>query len=333
MANKTAKSVAHVLLNEIIPRHSCPQVIISDRGTEFVNAVISCLTEQMRVSHIRTSPYHPQSNGKTERFHRYVNDSLAKYSHKEPHDWDKYIPSMLMAYRTITNETTEKSPFLVLYGRDPILPIDTLIQPKLKYFGDDFVPICLQRMHHVYLDAKENIRKMQEKNQRLANKNARPEEFQPGDAVHYYDISYSQNNDQSQKLQSKFKPFYRIIKRNGPVNYKIKHQITGATKNVHQKDLKRVDPSECWQKQYEKYSELTAHKQAPENNNRRIMPPRLAKVSAPLSDPETQSDLKDSEKVPPLRLARTTQGWQIQDEPMEIDSIVLFSLKITSPLI
>ena len=84
LRNKTALAVADVILNEIIPRHSCPKTIISDRGTEFVNAVIEYLIQKMRIAHIKTSAYHPQSNGKTERFHRYMNDSLAKYSHKEP---------------------------------------------------------------------------------------------------------------------------------------------------------------------------------------------------------------------------------------------------------
>jgi transposase InsO family protein len=338
LKNKSAKSVAEVLLNEVIPRHGCPQTIISDRGTEFVNAVIGDLTRQLRVAHIRTSPYHPQSNGKTERFHRYMNDCLAKYSHREPRDWDLYIPTMLMAYRVITNETTEKSPFLFMYGRDPVLPIDTLLQPKLKYMGDDYVPTTLQRLHHVFLDAKQNIRATQDTNQRLANKNSKQETFSPGDAVHYYDISYSQNQEQTPKLQSKWKPFWRIVEQTGPVNYKIRHQVTGVTKNVHQKDLKKVDPSDCWEKQYESYSDFTTKKADPSEMPRRQVLPRLAKISAPLSDPTVVHQNPDdnvaqsgqtNDVIQPLRLQRTTDGWKVQDddpEDMDVSCIILYTL-------
>ena len=260
------------MLNEIIPRHSCPQTIISDRGTEFVYAVIGHLIDKMRIVHIKTSPYHPQSNGKTERLHRYMNDSLAKYSHKEPNDWDKYIPAMLMAYRTITNESTDKSPFLIMHGRDPVLPIDTLLQPQLRYMGDDYVPTMLQRIHNVYVDAKDNIRNTQMRNQELANKRAKLDVFEPGDPVYYFDISYSQNQAHSTKLQSRWKPFYRIVKRTGPVNYQIRHKVSGATKNVHVKDLKGMDPSNCWDKQYNRYSDLTRHKPDVKPEQRRKIP-------------------------------------------------------------
>jgi hypothetical protein len=245
---------------------------------------------------------------------------------------------MLMAYRVITNETTEKSPFLVMYRRDPVLPIDTLLQPKLKYMGDDYVPTTLQRLHHVFLDAKQNIRATQDTNQRLANKNSKQETFSPGDAVHYYDISYSQHMEQTPKLQSKWKPFWRIVEQTGPVNYKIRHQVTGVTKNVHQKDLKKVDPSDCWEKQYESYSDFTTKKADPPEMPRRQVLPRLAKISAPLSDPTVVHQNPDdnvalsgqtNDVIQPLRLQRTTDGWKVQDddpEDMDVSCIILYTL-------
>ena len=50
------KSVGNIRLQEIIPRHSFPRIILSDRATEFVNAVISILTKKLRVAHIKSSP-------------------------------------------------------------------------------------------------------------------------------------------------------------------------------------------------------------------------------------------------------------------------------------
>ena len=56
MQNKSTISVARILLNEIIPRHGCPRVIVSDRGTEFTSATVALINEKMRISHVKTSP-------------------------------------------------------------------------------------------------------------------------------------------------------------------------------------------------------------------------------------------------------------------------------------
>ena len=95
--DKTAETVARLLLEKFFPVHACPQTLLSDTGTEFVNGVIEYLLTKMKVFHIKTSPFHPQKNGKTERFHRYMDDVMAKYVQKEPYNWDSFIPGMLLA--------------------------------------------------------------------------------------------------------------------------------------------------------------------------------------------------------------------------------------------
>ena len=62
--SKSAESVAKILVEYIIPRHSCPRVIVSDNGTEFCNAVIDQINAFFNIKHITTSIYHPQANGK-----------------------------------------------------------------------------------------------------------------------------------------------------------------------------------------------------------------------------------------------------------------------------
>ena len=137
--DKSAQTVANILLEEFIPRHSCPKLIISDRGTEFCNQLVDSLTTELNIQRIRTSPYHPQSNGKTERFNRVLNDIISKYVSPGQLDWDAYLSTALMAYRMSSNSTTRHTPFFLVYGRDPVLPMDTLLQPRLKYMGEDYV--------------------------------------------------------------------------------------------------------------------------------------------------------------------------------------------------
>ena len=135
--SKSAETVAKILMEYIIPRHSCPRVIVSDNGTEFCNAVIDQINAFFNIKHITTSIYHPQANGKVERFNRVMSDALAKLVDRSQRDWDSKIPAILSAYRTAKNESTKFSPFYVIYGRDPVLPVDTLLAPKYRYQGEE----------------------------------------------------------------------------------------------------------------------------------------------------------------------------------------------------
>ena len=321
MKDKSTLSVARLLLNEIIPRHGCPRVMISDRGTEFVSAVVSLLNEKMRISHVKTSPYHPQSNGKTERFHRYMNDALAKYSRNSPFEWDLYLPAMLMAYRTMTHGSTKKSPFLVMYGRDPILPVDTLLQPKMRYMGDEYVPTQLQRLHEVYTDVRQNIEASQERNQENRNRNASCTVFTAGDAVYYRDKTSRPGI--SLKLQPRWVPFYRVIEQTGPVNYRIKHQVSGISKIVHVDNLMRAFPEENWERQWEDYSRFTSNRTAVDRPVLRRQPVRSAKLALPTvlqpsaapnnAAPLDQSGAALAPVVLPTTLQKTDGGWEIQN--------------------
>ena len=78
-----------------------------------------------------SSPYHPQTNGLVERFNRTLCESLAKVSQKE-NEWDEHIESVLFAYRTTKHNTTKKTPFFMVYGREAILPIEDIKE------GEDF---------------------------------------------------------------------------------------------------------------------------------------------------------------------------------------------------
>ena len=51
------------------------------------------------------------------------------YVSKNQKDWDQFIPLVLFAHRTSVLDTIENSPFYVLYGREPRLPIDVKYLP------------------------------------------------------------------------------------------------------------------------------------------------------------------------------------------------------------
>ena len=80
--------------------------------------------------------YHPQSNGKLEVFHKYLKPTLKKLCEKDPANWDKYLNQVLASYRITPNLATAESPFFLVYGRHPNLPLHQLLEPMQYFLGD-----------------------------------------------------------------------------------------------------------------------------------------------------------------------------------------------------
>ena len=92
--------------------------------------------QQLGIDRIFSVPHHPQSNRKLEVFHKYLKPTLKKLCKKDPANWDKYINQVLASYRITPNLATAESPFFLLYGRDPNLPLHQLLEPMQHFLGD-----------------------------------------------------------------------------------------------------------------------------------------------------------------------------------------------------
>ena len=298
--SKSAETVAQILLEHIIPRHACPRVIVSDNGTEFCNAVIDQISAFFNIKHIRTSVYHPQSNGKCERYNRVQNDMLAKLVDPSQRDWDTKIPSILSAYRTAKNESTGYSPFFLLFGRDPILPLDSLLSPKYRYHGDEYVPTMLENLHNAYDHVRHNLSRSHERNKFYYDRNAKPTRIQVGDMVYFRDPAEAVQG--SSKLASRWRPFYRVIKAFSDVTFMIKNQLTGETKTVNVQNLRLADPDTIWENVSDEPSHINSKYEARRRSNIpvpvRVQPSRQSKFSAAPPDRREYYSESDSSSEP-----------------------------------
>ena len=114
-------------LIEIFSRYGIPEELLSDRGTNFLAKLTKELMEKLGVKHIKTSPYHPQTNGTLERFHSTLKQMLRKTC-KDVKNWDKWIPYLLFAYRETPHATTGFAPFELMFGREVRGPLLALKQ-------------------------------------------------------------------------------------------------------------------------------------------------------------------------------------------------------------
>lgn len=123
-----AVHAANFLFEQVITRFGCPKILISDRGTHFLNSVIQSMTKRFDINHRMTTPYHPQTNGNTERVNQTLVNILRKTVQDSKRDWDIKLPAALWAYRTTYKVTTKATPFSLVYGVESILPIEFEVQ-------------------------------------------------------------------------------------------------------------------------------------------------------------------------------------------------------------
>lgn len=131
LPTKESVGVAKVLYS-LFCRHGVPCKIQSDQGREFVNSVNNNLFELTGVKHIISTAYHPQTNGLDERFNQTLQRALLKMVDDNTNEWDKFIDSVLFSYRTSKQDSTKYSPFFIMYGRTPRLPVDLLMSRKVS---------------------------------------------------------------------------------------------------------------------------------------------------------------------------------------------------------
>ena len=111
---------------------------------------------------IYSPPYWPQSNGRIEGFHAFLKTCLAK--HVSPSvEWDEVCTLATAAYNFLPNEHSRESPFFIMFGHDPRLPLTELFQHKLRYLGTDETVLSLQALRNMYLVIAENLRKAHER--------------------------------------------------------------------------------------------------------------------------------------------------------------------------
>ena len=238
--DKSASSVATFLIDEIIPRHSTPTVLISDNGTEFVNDIIRYLTDSLKIHHIRSSTHHPQSNGRLERSHRLLTDTMIKLSQESPEHWDKAVKNYVGAHNCSTNYTGF-SPFYLIYHRLPTYPLDTLLKPRDIYYGESFGPQLVEKMHRIFKIVRKQIKKETKQNRVRHNKRTSYDILEVGDVV------YVKNKTTTSKLSPRWHPEpYIIVKQNGRHSFSVQNPLTNRVSRVFQDSLRKISPSDAW---------------------------------------------------------------------------------------
>ena len=137
MEDQKAPTIAKCLAVDIIAKYGAPENVLTDRGTNFLSKLVKEICLIFKVNQLRTTAYHPQTDGLVERFNRTLCDMLACYVTEEPQEWDKYLPFVTLAYNTAIQSTLKECPFYLFFGRAPVLPTDVKINTRYDRIGEE----------------------------------------------------------------------------------------------------------------------------------------------------------------------------------------------------
>lgn len=144
-------------LVEVFSRVGIPEEILTDQGANFMSALLQDVYQLLSIKRIRTSPYHPQTDGLVERFNSTLKSMLRKFVASNTKDWDEYLPYLLFAYREVPQESTGFSPFELLYGRRVRGPLDVL---REMWTGDE--PVEEQTVFTHLTEMRKRLEQMSE---------------------------------------------------------------------------------------------------------------------------------------------------------------------------
>ncbi len=170
----SAKSVADALFR-LISRVGIPKEILTDQGTAFMSRTLRELYELLGIKSIRTSVYHPQTDGLVERFNRMLKTMIRKFVHEDAKNWDKWLEPLLFAVWEVPQASTGFSPFELLYGRQPRGVLDVLREtwedgPSRGKNEIQYVMDLRAKLHTLGRLSMENLLQAQDKQSRLYNR-------------------------------------------------------------------------------------------------------------------------------------------------------------------
>jgi hypothetical protein len=223
LSNATEEVVIKFLF-KLFVRYGLPREVITDGGSQFTAHRIMTILENYHIKHRVTSPYHPQENGQVESTNKVLEAILTKTVSTNRQNWATELPNALWAYRTMWHNTTGYSPYHLVYGKEPIFPIEFEIKTlrMAQEIGLDLTEAHKQRLQQLNeldearMSALERTTVIQQQRANWHDKHIKKKSFQKGDWALLYDSRFQ---DFPGKLQTRWLGPYEIneVHNNGTV--------------------------------------------------------------------------------------------------------------------
>ncbi|KAJ8006365.1 hypothetical protein DPEC_G00134470 [Dallia pectoralis] len=236
--DQKARTVAKALWENFLVYYGFPSRLHSDQGRDFESHTIKELCSLIGAEKVRTTPYHPQGNP-VERFNRTLISMLGTLDEEDKHHWRDFVRPVVHAYNCTRNDATGYSPYELMFGRQPMLPVDLILGLKppteTHTTHSEYVQNLRQRLKESYALAAENSKKSGERNKHRFDAKVKTAELEEGDRVLVKNVNIRGKHKLADKWE---RPIHIVVKRidGGPV-YVVKPEAGNGPRRTLHRDL------------------------------------------------------------------------------------------------
>ena len=212
----TAEGVARIHLKSVIRHHGVPSVIVSDRDPRLTSGFWEELQRLVGTSLKMSTRGHAETDGQSENSIKTMLRMLRSYIEANPKNWDKLLCMAEFAYNSSVQASTGFTPFFAMYGREPKLPIDTMLPTERKSVEE-----LITNIHSAMDLIKQNLHRAQQHQCRVANKRRRDVHYAVGDKVLLRSNLFTLKMPKSKKVMPPYVGPFTVTAVTGPVNVKL----------------------------------------------------------------------------------------------------------------
>ena len=221
----TAEGIASLFFEHVFTKHGTPVDIVSDRGSKFTSQFFTSLGELLGIKLNFSTPYHPQTDGQTERVNQSLEQYLRFYVNYNQDNWAKLLPLAEFAYNNSPHSSTKLSPFFANMGFHPNLSVVNSSVPS---------PLVTQQgaqLQDIQEYLKNELAIAQEQYKLHADKNRLPApNFKVGDLV-WLSTKNIHTTRPSKKLDSRRIGPFPIISKVSPLAFRL--ELPANLSSIH----------------------------------------------------------------------------------------------------
>ena len=239
----TAEALATEYYHNVICKIGCNKILYSDNGSNFCSNLFKELCKSYKIKQIFGSAYKPSTQGIVERVNGSLKTALRTYARDGLSSWDENLPAIVFALNTSVAYSTGYTPFFLVHGSHPRLPVDALLpdpDDEIQTVEDHFSQLIANQFQ-ARQDALDAIRSSQADMKERYDRTAKEPNFKVGQIV-YLRLGQT-TKKQKRALAPKFIGPYLIVDFPSPVTVRLKRLTDSVIldKTVAVSRLKNAD--------------------------------------------------------------------------------------------
>ena len=266
--DKVAETVVTAYRDHVYCIFGGSSSMLTDNGTEFKNEDMDNICTKLGIRRVFTPVYTPECNGKLEGWHKFFKACVAKHIRGNSVEWDELVPLAVAAYNFFPWQASKESPFVLMFGRDPVTPFCQLLEPTPRYWGDRGGQLKMDTLQRMYEVAAQNIKWARDKQKMTEEEEEVTQKLKVNDLVLVRDPI-------SPVFHPKYLPNYRVkeIHGNNRIVVQDEKGNTSTRRSSHMKKCPLKDkiammvPTDTEYSQFGRPAKLLIHpKDVPELN-------------------------------------------------------------------